>query len=181
MLRLVFALAVAPLLAACAGFSNATLVHSPSFAVNYSPQRVLMSAAGGGLPVVVLGAPPDGASPEAVVEGLRAPAFFGGDPVALSQPTVGSPRVVIAFGGVSRAGICDLGRDGGPSAGPKTQAALAWCIGEREDASVIMTSGATLGPSDAAFAPAMNQALRALLPVQNPDDSGRRPRIPSGA
>lgn len=170
-------------LAACAVGApppaSTTLVHSRVIEAAYVPSEVSAAAAAGGLPLVVLGAPPDGSGPEAVAAAMTVPQGLGGQGMALIPRGSDGARVVVAFGaGGGRSSLCDADRAGAVDTGPSLDAMLAWCFDDRAESSLVVASAATQGPGDAGFSTAMNQALRELLPIRNPVvDAGERPRV----
>ncbi|MEM6440480.1 MAG: hypothetical protein AAF763_12395 [Pseudomonadota bacterium] len=169
-------------LSACASgpapLTDATVVYSTIVETNYTPSEV-GAAASLGLPVEVVGAPPDGASPEEVAAQLRAPQSFGGRPMALAAQGSEGPRLVVAFGSLGRGSLCTGEARGTVDAGPTLDAAVAYCFDDVLSSSAFVASRVTQGPRDAGFAAAMMQAVREVLPIRNPAlDSGRdRPRV----
>ncbi|MEM1313805.1 MAG: hypothetical protein AAGI51_04570 [Pseudomonadota bacterium] len=152
--------------------AGGTRVHSTIIETNYTPSEI-----GGQLPVVVLGAPPDGSPPEAVAAQMRVPQVHGGQPMTLVAPaTVRGPRVVVSFGGGSRSTICRGEARSMADPGPSMNAMVAYCFNQTLSSSAIMASGATQGPQDAAFAGAMMQAVREILPARNPAQDPSRGR-----
>ena len=107
-------------------------------------------------PVVsVVGAPPDGAGPEAVAVALRAPASEGGAAFALAAPGT-DPRLAIGFGPASPEALCAGaggvgGEAGGGASGGALAATVAWCVDGAARGSARVTSGAVAGPSSPGF------------------------------
>lgn len=82
--------------------------------------------------------------------------------------------MVLAFFMASGERLCrDPGSGPPPGDGTEIlQASAAFCRGARMLTTAQLRSGATRGPRDAAFRPAMLQLYSELLPTQNPE---RRP------
>ena len=183
--RAALSLAALTGLAACAGgpaaVTGATVVYSTRVETNYTASEV-GAAASLGLPVEVLGAPPDGGTPEEVAALMRAPQVFGGRPMALTAQGSDGPRLVVAFGSLGRQSLCSGEARGSVDAGPAMDAALAYCFDEVLSSSAFVTSRVTQGPRDQGFAAAMMQAVREVLPARNPaldpDRGSPRPRPP---
>lgn len=166
-----FALALAAGLAACAGGPNgpATRIYAELIDTAYSPGEIN----GGGLatPLEMKGAPPDGSDIAAVAAAMRMPARFGSGGFApATAQQAGGPRAVVIFNPDGRLRSCqgEVSGRGGEGRNGRTEALIAWCAGTRELSSLMMSSGATLGPKDDKFARAMSQALGRLLPSRNP-------------
>jgi hypothetical protein len=132
---------------------------------------------GGPFPLEVRGTPPDGSDAEAVAAQMRTPVTLGNRPMAVAPPDTRGPRVVIAFAGSRQTGLCDGGTTAGAASGSgsgRMEAALAFCRGTETVTLTRMSSGATAGPKDDAFARAMRQAMAVLMPdADKPRGPGR--------
>ena len=73
---------------------------------------------GGVTPLVVLGSPADGASPEEVAGAMRMPAQFGGGGFRLVAPASPEPHLALGFGTGTPAALCE-GGGVSPSANPE--------------------------------------------------------------
>jgi hypothetical protein len=172
-----------PLLAACAagpgGPGGLPIVHSQIVETVYSPME--LRASGAPFPAEVRGTPPGGATPAEALEGLRLPVFLGGAPLAPAEPGERGPRIVIAFGGAPLNTFCEAGAGGTALAeGAPLVAALGVCRGERMMTRGILEAPRVGGPSDPAYVQTMNDGLRGVLPVNNPnfDRDRGRPFVP---
>ena len=152
-----------------------TQVTTATHDTTYDPREI--RPVGAPFPLQVFGAPPDGASAQAVAAGMTLPARFGSAPFTLEADPRSGPRIVVAFNPSNRFDGCDVD---GPATGAvrdpaATEALVAYCYEGRERSSVLVRSTATRGPGDAGFATAMNHAFQSLLPAKGPNDEGDRP------
>jgi hypothetical protein len=158
-------------LAGCTPPEGGTLVHSPLIKPLYSPDQV--GAFGPGLPVQVVGRPPDGSDAEAVVAAMRLPARFRTTRVVPVETPGEGQRIVVVFAPSGRLGWCrDPQASGGAGPADGFRAGLAYCWGGREMTSVVMETRAARGPSGSGFRAAMIEGLHALLPARDPKIDG---------
>jgi hypothetical protein len=167
-LRLASLAAVAGLLSACAGGEGGsrTRVYGNVVSAAYSPSGLRAS---GEIPLVVLGAPPDGSSPAEVAAAMTLPGNHGGaQTVATPAESAPRRRLVILFAPGNPDSICTATDAGGGSASGRTEATLAYCDGDKTLSGANMSSGATQGPRDEGFRPAIRQLYSMALPTRNP-------------
>lgn len=128
--------------------------------------------ASAGATVAILGAPPGGASEEAVVEALRLPSRFRQAPLQAIDPFSETPprlRLVFAFGIAGGADGNPLCAGTLPAPAPQHAAQGlevlgALCDGARADTMARLSHPAPLGPDDPAFAVAMTRLIDTLAP-----------------
>jgi hypothetical protein len=153
---------------ALAGCADATRV----FNVNSIPQhRADMSraATGGVQALEVHGAPPDGASPEAVAAATTGPAGFRATRYALAPAGAGGVRVVFEFGGVSGGqASCRAPRGAAQAAGADMQIAATLCLGSGDVSNATLRAPGVAGPSSPGYEPAVHALLHELLTPERP-------------
>ncbi len=170
--------ALALVVAGCAssgggGFFGAPVTHSVIVETVYSPLEI--RGAGAPFPAELRGAPPGGATAAEALDGVRMPLFLGGAPLVPAAPEERGPRVVIAFGGAPLNGFCERGAGGVDLApGAELTAAVGLCRDARLVTRGVLEAPGVGGPDDPAYAETLNDALRAVMPVNNPNLDGDR-------
>lgn len=138
------------------------------------PQSVARAAIGGRQPVVIAGAPADGAAPEAIAAALRSPARYGPTRYYPAEPGIDGPRLVLEFGRrVASSDSCVSPSGSRLEAGLTVAASL--CQGERLRSTAALRAEDIGGPSDPRFEDAMGLLLRRVL---EPEDRRERFGLP---
>lgn len=129
------------------------------------PWAEVNALASSGRQAEVLGAPPDGSPPEAVAALVIVPGFRNETPFRLIPP--GSPglRVVLEFGTAPGTNLSCTQPRGSALTGPMVLTATL-CNGTSYISTATMRGDTLRGPSDPAFAGAMNRLMLALLPPE---------------
>ncbi len=160
-------LAAATGLAACSG--DTTRVYDVRINSTYEPAGLRTS---GTFPLVVLGTPPDGSSAEEVAAAMRLSEHMGGATMTVAPPGTQGRRFVMAFVAGSPDWACKwTGVTEGESPTDRLEATFAWCQGAAAMSGGQLISGATRGPRDEGFEPAIRQLYGATLPVRSPNKS----------
>jgi hypothetical protein len=123
--------------------------------------REIRQAVGGTRPVVVAGAPPDGAEAAAVAAALRTPAFAQSTSFTAAESVGPEPTLVLIFGA---RGATSSACRGAPPAGTQSSEMIVTgvlCI-QRDAARTATLRGSSVGPSDPAFADEMAELTRVL-------------------
>lgn len=167
MVRPVAAALAASLLAGCAGGAR---VHSVTLFSPYTPLGAASFAASGPL-VEVRGAPPGGASPEAVAAALRMPGNFAQTGFRVAPVGGTGQRIVLAFGArsVDPGRICAPGASGGASqSGGGLELGAAYCVGATAASVGVLSAPDVGGPEDPAFAASVRGLLTEMMPTSSP-------------
>lgn len=118
-------------------------------------------ATGGLQSLEVVGAPPDGASPETIAARLRAPAFFQPTTYQAVPPGQGGLRTVLEFGApYSGDTSCRSPRGNATSGGLLVSATI--CSGAYSYATATVRDPDVQGPSSPGYDQAMNQLMLGL-------------------
>jgi hypothetical protein len=129
------------------------------------PWAEVNALASSGRQVEVHGAPPDGAPPEAVAALLAVPGFRNEAPFRLIPAGSAGLRVVLEFGVAPGSNLSCTQPRGSALGGPMTLTATL-CNGPSYISTATLRSDTLRGPSDPAFAGAMNRLMLALLPPE---------------
>ncbi len=113
---------------------------------------------GGIQQVIVVGTPPPGLTPEAVVAAMRAPAAYPRTRFQIADRPAESYHFVVALGTDTNVGLCARPQ-GGAQPG---LVAMAYCLGDR------VISRASMRTDPAAVADDMPELMRVLLRRPNP-------------
>lgn len=129
------------------------------------PWSEVNALASSGRQVEVHGAAPDGSSSQAVADLVNVPGFRNETPFRLIP--AGSPglRVVLEFGTAPGSNLSCTQPRGSALSGPMVLTATL-CNGPSYISTATMRSDTLRGPSDPAFAGAMNRLMIALLPPE---------------
>ncbi len=147
----------AALLTGCAGGGETILADSPDgLSVSRAGQF-----SGGQQFVEVIGAPPDGASAEAIVAGLRAPPAVAATRYVAVPPGGGGARLVLEFGVVT--GGLSSCRAPRAAATDTLVLTATLCSERRTIRSATMRSADLKGPSSPGFDAAMGRLMAVLL------------------
>lgn len=153
-------MAAAAFAAGCAGFGGDVITQIERSSA-YSNERA-RAATGGVQPVEVVGAPPDGAGPEAVAAALRAPGIYPATTYRAVPPGGGGLRTALVFGAtLSPQAVCAAPQPGGA---PALVVSAALCQGETPLSGARMRANDLTGPSDPGFDDAMARLMIAILP-----------------
>lgn len=158
MRRVVLVLAV--LLGGCAGERTVTTVFTSSGGIPVST----VSALAVSRRVEVHGTPPDGATAEAVAAVVRVPGQRNPTPFAVAPAASDGLRLVIEFGVMGGGDPACRTPRGVGSTMPLVMS-VTLCEGGSAQSTATMRSDAIRGPSDPAFAGAMDRVVIALTPA----------------
>lgn len=167
-------------LAACASIGAYPYTYYPDVTSAYTVQEAHVFAASGG-PVEVLGAPADGASPEAVAAAMRLPAFLRSRSLTARPPTEArykGLRLVLVFAPSSNFtgdAACAGGASGGVAAGAETRVKGVFCRNDRAlSESTVVAEGAP-GVGDPALSRALGLLVNSVMPSTAPEDADQDP------
>lgn len=156
-------------LAACTPSPGWNIVHTTVIDPIYRAEDVRIT--GAPLPTLIVGAAPDGSSPEATLAELTLPSRLGGRPArAQAEGDYRDLRLVFAYSPLPVTRICDADISaGGGQLGSKAgsvEISAALCRGNRLHSYGILNTAAR-GPSDPGFRKATLQLLNAIMPIGN--------------